>query len=175
MNELVGMRSVRTRHRLVAVGLVLVSVLGLDAHAGDQFQRVESSIVGEYLVSDSRTNLVWQGCHAGLTGGSCSTGTELRLSWEAALAYCEDLTWAGTSTWRLPDIKELRSIVEERRTNPSVDLAFFPATPAMPFWASTTNPVDSMGAWDVLFLHGRARGNSHKLNTSRVRCVRPGP
>jgi Protein of unknown function (DUF1566) len=37
------------------------------------------------------------------------------LSWQQALAWCEDLTLAGHDDWRLPNAKELPSIVDYTR------------------------------------------------------------
>jgi hypothetical protein len=55
-------------------------------------------------VSDA-AGLVWQASNG-------SVGGELQMDWETALAYCEDLGLADRTDWRLPDVKELQSIVE---------------------------------------------------------------
>jgi hypothetical protein len=34
------------------------------------------------------------------------------IDWEAALSYAENSTYAGHSDWRLPNVKELQSIVD---------------------------------------------------------------
>jgi len=56
-------------------------------------------------VSDTATGLVWQQADSG-------SG----MTWEDALAYCEDLMLAGKSDWRLPAAKELQSIVNYSRS-----------------------------------------------------------
>lgn len=57
------------------------------------------------------------------------------MDWKDALAYCEELTSAGHSDWRLPNAKELQSIVDYTHmpdaiesTTPSTDgvAIFFP-------------------------------------------------
>ncbi|MCP4129952.1 MAG: DUF1566 domain-containing protein [bacterium] len=60
---------------------------------------------GNSTVTDNNTGLIWQQAN-----GEESTG-DYQFSWENALAYCEALTLGGSSDWRLPDIKELQSIV----------------------------------------------------------------
>ncbi|MFC1888384.1 DUF1566 domain-containing protein [Thermodesulfobacteriota bacterium] len=60
---------------------------------------------GNGTVSDGATGLIWQQDDNG-------SG----IIWEDALDYCEDLTLAGQSDWRLPDAKELQSIVDYSRS-----------------------------------------------------------
>jgi len=47
------------------------------------------------------------------TGHSWQQGTGGAMSWESALSYCESLALGGYSDWRLPNIKELESILNE--------------------------------------------------------------
>lgn len=56
-------------------------------------------------ISDKATGLTWQ------RGDS-----ERGMDWPSALAYCEDLTLAGNIDWRLPNVKELQSIVDYSRS-----------------------------------------------------------
>ena len=60
---------------------------------------------GNGTVTDQATGLMWQ-------QGDSGSG----MIWEDALDYCEDLTLAGLSDWRLPDAKELQSIVDYSRS-----------------------------------------------------------
>ena len=60
---------------------------------------------GNGTVIDLATGLMWQ-------QGDSGSG----MIWEDALDYCEDLTLAGLSDWRLPDAKELQSIVDYSRS-----------------------------------------------------------
>jgi hypothetical protein len=57
---------------------------------------------GNGTVSDTQTGLTWQYDRQVIISGG----------WEAMLAYCEALELAGHTDWRLPDIKELDSIVD---------------------------------------------------------------
>jgi hypothetical protein len=56
------------------------------------------------------------------------------LDWEDALAYAESSTLAGYDDWRLPNVKELQSIVDYTRSpsasdaaniGPAIDTDFF--------------------------------------------------
>ena len=124
-------------------------------------------------MADAATGLVWQGCAAGQTGLSCS-GTEADFNWQAALDYCQDSTWAGFADWYLPNVDELRSIVDDSRVLPSIDVAAFPATPSRTFWSSSSYAGGVFGAWNVRFSSGHV-DYTGKTYASYVRCVRRGP
>jgi hypothetical protein len=142
--------------------------------AARRFTRAEPTF-GQPVVADAATGLVWQGCAAGQTGGSCS-GTALTSTWQAALAYCQALSWGGSSDWFLPSVNQLASIVDERRTLPSIDGTVFVATPSRYFWSSSTCSGGSSNAWTVAFNWGYVSCYD-KTNTGDffVRCVRRGP
>jgi len=77
-------------------------------------ERYSRDVASEPLVTDNFTGLLWQGCVAGKSGTDCSDAGELRNWWDA-LSYCDGLVWAGFSDWRLPDSRELQSIVKYRQ------------------------------------------------------------
>ena len=117
---------------------------------------------GDGTVTDGHTGLVWQ--RATITP---------TVAWAAALPTCENLVLAGRDDWRLPNIKELRSINDDTRVRPSVDTAFFPDTASARYWSSTSNTNTPTEAWSVSFDTGLV---SHDLKTGAeaVRCVRGG-
>lgn len=127
----------------------------------------------EAIVKDSVTDLVWQGCVAGLSGEDCQTGSASALNWPQALAYCEDLGWGGHDDWRLPDGKELQSIVETRRASPAINTTAFPATPAEQFWTSSVSVFYMGGSWEINFEDGNFNGGNPD-HAMLVRCVRAG-
>jgi len=97
---------------------------------------------GDGTVTDLGTGLMWQQATATKT-------------WEQALAYCEALELAGYSDWRLPTWKELQSIVDYEKYNPSIDTKYFPNTEGQPYyWSSTTFIVEKYCAWSVEFRYG---------------------
>lgn len=55
------------------------------------------------------------------------------------------------SDWRLPTLKELLTIVEDRALNPSTDIAAFPDTGAQWFWAGTPGLAPPDYGWTVSF------------------------
>ena len=112
-------------------------------------------------VTDKLTNLQWQ------------QSETLPKTWEDALSYCENLVLAGLHDWRLPNIKELRSISLETHVNPSVDVRFFPGAVSAQYWSSTTQFNKSENAWFVDFRYGLT-SYENKTTLLRVRAVRSG-
>ena len=125
-------------------------------------------------VTDTCTGLMWQKD----TGNDRNT-----LNWCAALEYCENLTFAGHEDWRLPNVRELQSIVDYGRNPWSID-PVFGASPNF-YWSSTSvAPCLDVGrcaddghpgsAWFVDFLLG---GVDIDLRVGRhyVRAVRTAP
>jgi Protein of unknown function (DUF1566)/Abnormal spindle-like microcephaly-assoc'd, ASPM-SPD-2-Hydin/YHYH protein len=80
-------------------------------------------------------------------------------SWNDALLYAEALTLGGSSDWRLPNIKELQSLVEittatatVTTTSPCINRTLFPAATATAYWSSTSlTAATPSDAWLVDF------------------------
>jgi hypothetical protein len=112
-------------------------------------------------VSDTVTGLMWQ---------QAENGGE--RTWRIALSTCEALELAGQSDWRLPDIRELQSIVDDRNYFPAIASVFNIGNEG--YWSGTTDTQTPGNAWYVQFQRGFA-DNSSKSDAYRVRCVRGGP
>lgn len=125
-------------------------------------------------VTDARSGLMWKRCAEGQDwDGSTCTGTESTHAWAAALQLAQDSTYAGYSDWRLPDLKELRSLVEECRVAPAINVTIFPNASSSHFWSGSPVAGHSDDAWGVYFYYGDASGNL-RSNAGRVRLVRVG-
>jgi len=114
---------------------------------------------GNATVTDQATGLVWQQTDDGTT-----------RPWQSALDYCNTLSLASSSDWRLPNIKELRSIVDESRYTPSID-PVFSGTYASFYWSSSSYAYNPDYAWLVRFNYGFVDFYS-KTENHFVRCVR---
>jgi hypothetical protein len=131
-----------------------------------------SVISGDPIVKDATTGLMWQGCSAGMSGESCQ-GSVTTYPWQEAIDYCENLSWAGYSDWRLPEIHELISIVDYKKYDPATNETAFPATPSDWFWSSSSYANNVSCAWLVYFHTGNVLFDD-KSKTGFVRCVRGG-
>ncbi|MEA1893062.1 MAG: DUF1566 domain-containing protein [Campylobacterota bacterium] len=122
------------------------------------------------VVTDNITKLQWQ---------DDAIGSD--MSWIAAINQCETLFLAGHSDWRLPNIKELTSLVDETKSNPSIDTTFvntgfYDFSSGMTstiYWTSTTSAGGISGAYRVNFFDATHK-SSDSDDESLVRCVRGG-
>jgi hypothetical protein len=131
---------------------------------------------GDGTVTDARTRLMWKRCVEGPAwNGTTCTGGATFGDWPTALALAAASTEAGHADWRLPSIRELRSLVETCRDDPSINDAIFPATPfAMSenfaFWSSS--PEFAAPAADQAWFVRTGRGDSASGPRSLARLVR---
>jgi len=118
---------------------------------------------GNGTVTDSGTRLTWQ------------QGESAEMTWEAALTHCEGLVLlaSGYTDWRLPNHKELLSLVDDTRNNPSINTIKFPDVVSSNYWSSTTLAGYPSYAWFVTFGYGYS-DYSNKSDPFYARCVRGG-
>jgi hypothetical protein len=133
---------------------------------------------GDGTVTHTKTGLMWKQCVEGLSGAGCANGAATLMLWSNALNAANTanggLGFANYTDWRLPNQKELQSIVESCGNSPSINQTAFPATPATQWFWSSSSEVSLPGyAWGILFNTG-ATINSLKGNTAFVRLVRGG-
>jgi hypothetical protein len=125
---------------------------------------------GDGTITDLSTGLVWMQQDSGVFGAG-SRG-DSSLDWSEALAFCENLDYAGQTDWRLPDAKELQGIVDYTRSpDTTQSAAIDPAFSVTPisdelgqtdypfFWTSTTH-LDGLRPGDraVYIAFGEALG-----------------
>ena len=117
---------------------------------------------GDSTITDNATGLMWM-----------QNDSKIGMTWENALSYSENLQYAGYSDWRLPDAKELQSILDYTRspgtTNSAAIDPLFTATPIINeagqsdysfYWTSTThsNWSSVAGGFAAYVSFGRAMG-----------------
>lgn len=149
------------------------------------------SLHDDGTVTDNQTGLRWQRCPLGYTlddagtaldysDDSCTPGAVVTYDWQAALQGAETLNagggLAGFNDWKVPNIKQLLSIVERRCATPAINATLFPDTPASAqFWSSTTYIYSAEA--DVLDMRNGLNSRAFKQGTGStlyVRLVRGG-
>ena len=108
------------------------------------------------------------------TGSAGNLTTPSTAYWSGAIKKCQALAtagYAGYTDWRLPNIKELFSIVVEQGSAPFINQTYFPNTVSNYYWSSTTYPNSTTSAFAVYFYNGYAYTNG-KTNAYYIRCVR---
>jgi Protein of unknown function (DUF1566) len=106
------------------------------------------SVLGDSTVLAPRTKLMWMRCLVGqtLSGGVC-TGTPSSFTWADALNVAKGQTVAGHNDWRLPNVKELFSILEDRCYTPALNADLFPISELFTAWSSTPSAVNLANAF----------------------------
>jgi len=113
------------------------------------------------IVTDSITKLEWQ-----------DDAITDKMEWQEAIDYCESLELAGYTDWRLPNINELKTIIDRSRYDPAI-VSIFEYTSSSCYWSATIYEYDYEYVWSVYFSVGIV-GANHKDNDNYVRCVRDG-
>jgi len=101
---------------------------------------------GGGTISDSSTGLMWQRCHHGQSwdGSTCSGGSSGVVSWTDAFEYAEKNTFSGYMDWRVPNVKELYTLVNTE-CRPSTFDGFDNISGDYKFASSTPVLMDSTG------------------------------
>lgn len=110
---------------------------------------------GNGTVTDIRSGLTWE--------KKTDANVNENYTWESAFAYVAELNamnggagFAGHNDWRLPNVRELLSIVDYGRANPSIHPIFGPTAGVLNyvmFWSSTSwaGYQPQYNAWAVNF------------------------
>lgn len=117
---------------------------------------VESIENSEKIITDSETSLIW----VGVSGKG--------KDWMSALKYCENLVYAGSADWRLPNINELKTLVTYSQTGPAT---LFPELYVYSYWSSTGYFDYNYHAWYLDFNSGKIHVQS-KSSSYYVICVK---
>ena len=111
------------------------------------------------LVTDASSGLVW-----------AKSASAVAQTWQEALAVCRAQVIDRYNDWRLPDIMELRTIVDYTRVLPALEATVFGGVDSV-IWTSSTFASHADIAWQVNFQAGTAAGES-KTAAAGVLCLR---
>ncbi|MFC1836882.1 DUF1566 domain-containing protein [Thermodesulfobacteriota bacterium] len=129
---------------------------------------------GDGTISDRATGLMWMKSDSGKP-----------MNWQQALKYAETMEFAGHNDWRLPNVKELQSIVDYGRApdaysalkaGPAIDPIFYITETESWFWTGTTH-IENSGGYYVCFGQGLSawKWRGKLMNAHGAGAVRSDP
>ncbi|WP_082086989.1 Lcl C-terminal domain-containing protein [Teredinibacter purpureus] len=128
-----------------------------------------------HTVTDSQTDLTWSQCLLGTTGETCNEGTALELNWAEALIHVTALNtengFAGSTDWRLPNIRELSTLAELQCSAPAINIRLFPSPARSHVWSSSPYHFYTHYSWYVDFANGAATYDE-RIKPKMLRLVR---
>ncbi|QIL91415.1 DUF1566 domain-containing protein [Microbulbifer sp. SH-1] len=126
-------------------------------------------------VADTKTGLIWRACLEGSAGAACDRGEPLALNWAEALTYVAALDRKGAATgdgdWRLPNIRELGSLLELQCAGPAINRVLFSSAASMDVWSSSPANFHTHYSWYVDFASG-ALTYGEREKPKAIRLVR---
>ena len=118
---------------------------------------------GNGTVTDNMTGLMWVKAPHDLPNNA---GAKI---WNNAIDFCNGLTFAGHSDWRLPNVRELQSLIDYGRFNPALPSGHpFTGVQSVFYWSSAAGEGNTGDAWIVHLYSGFVNGAKSYAN-----CVWP--
>ncbi|TGK01116.1 DUF1566 domain-containing protein [Leptospira semungkisensis] len=167
----------------VATILCMLGFSGIGKEVSAQTARFSVNTNSASVINDNVTKLYWQRCiypysysttasPAGCQKNSSFLGG-VGMKWTNAKTYCSQY---GTS-WRIPTIQELKSIIDRSAYAPALNGIFDPGQASsgngVPdfFWSSTPYAQNTGNIWTVNFYYGYSFYTAGANNTYYLRCV----
>ena len=145
---------------LLATGQTISYMKGDDGYYQKGIKRNYTRDDSKEVVIDNITGLMWQDNREAKTVKKPWTTEknadkdDMNSNGDTAITYCSNLTLGGYDDWRLPTIKELLSIVDNKKKNSATkDDIFRNIKLGYYYWSSTTFS-DSNGAWSLKHYYG---------------------
>lgn len=140
--------------------VIIVFSVGVGAECNPQMaSNIDDSryqILSADTVKDTSTGLIWQRCPLGYawstTMETCASiaGEPSQFKWAEALSAAA----AIGDGWRLPNSKELETLVKRDCYRPAIDTAVFSSLELGFVWSSTPASAYFGNAWAIQFLNG---------------------
>jgi len=159
--------------KLLATTLIITTLLSyeirLDKPSNRQ-EKAQSSAVktalyrddSKEIVIDKNTALMWQ--------DNIDTKT-LKKNRKDAKQYCNRLVFAGYDDWYLPKIKQLRSILNNKKHNPAIRDGF-KNIQSYHYWSASPNiSTNTINALNIDFKNAQTY-NTNRKGKCHIRCVR---
>jgi hypothetical protein len=105
---------------------------------------------------DRSTGLVWRRCAEGQgwTGSTCGGTPTTFLTMPDAVAHAQAQALAAGKGWRIPNVKELSSLVDNQSRWPAIDGSAFPGFQTESYHSSTHWTENRVYSWRISFAEG---------------------
>ena len=135
------------------------------------------TVNADHSVSDTMTNLTW--VQDGNLPGPAACVPTVAKNWLATQSYINCLNtnyYLGKSDWRMPNINELRSLINYGMTKQSSGLnsSGFTGIKDLDYWSSTTSASSPASAWTVSMAGGGIANVVGKSSTGYLLALRGG-
>ena len=126
-----------------------------------------------YYVIDLGQKLEWMTCTVGMKWdqNKC-VGKPIKVKLDQINSVISQANKQLGGNWRLPNRKELESLVCKNCKKVKINTGIFPNTPPESFWTSEKNPWQSQFMWTVNFYTGHTFGRFPGFIPNHVRLVR---
>jgi hypothetical protein len=146
-----------------------------DDNSLNSWQNNRYNHVNDEIIIDVKTKLSWKRCQEGLSGPNCELGSPIGYNWKEALQVAADSTFSGYSDWRVPNVKELGSLIAHGCYSPGINVVAFPSTSGY-FWSSTPTDINDVNeqyySYSVNFDNNGTRPVTDRRTLLHVRLVR---
>ena len=129
---------------------------------------IAKTIDNDDVIIDRATGLMWTADGDG-RGGSAGES----LNWNDAIDYALGINFANFTDWRLPNVKELVSLIEYEAASPFFPTGFVNIYSGL-YWTSTTFFLATTNAWLIDLGSGLIDPWIPKTGLFHLMCVRGG-
>jgi len=139
---------------------MIILIIGIIISLNANFMKENNSVI------DNQTALQWQ------DNNETNSST---YRWQEAIDYCEGLILDTYSDWRVPNINELKTVIDREQKEPATKESMFEYIGEDNYYAywSSTSVVDFENyAWIIYFGNGIVYRNYKESNGLYIRCVR---
>ena len=141
-------------------------------HVDNDWPNSRYIVHGDGTVTDTATSLMWRQCIVDkdydANTNSCSGGSGTKIKWHVAIETTNSYSDGTYSDWRLPNIKELESIIAYDRSAPTINADIFIGIASAyngagdyAYWSSTPRASTSTDVYAMW-----ARFDTGKISTS---------
>jgi len=137
---------------------------------GAEYSRPRFDYTAPNIVYDKATGLEWIADPSELGGIWGTLGNPTSMTWDEAIEACNNLYFQYRGDWRLPNTKELESLIIYSKKNPAIDDSKFKNTKDDKYWGSS---ITHYGCDNQFFVDFGSGGKGWDQDKNKKKYVRP--